>query len=131
MTLRQAEELGKEWLRDLGNFVPSAIETSETEPADGDPDHGDSLDTDESAPESIRDCFVDDDWDAQGFKNPTEAIQWLTSEPRKLGRVLSAGLAENACEMTLELLGAEPCKVQVTVVVEDGYAKCRRLALQQ
>jgi hypothetical protein len=131
MTLREAEDLGKEWLRDLGHFIPSAIEAPATRPAEGAPEDGDDSDTVERAPESIRDRFVDDGWDAQGFKNPTEAMVWLKAEPRKLGRVLSAELVDGACEMTVELPGAKPCKVQATVVMEDGYAKCKRLVLQQ
>ena len=130
LTLRQAEELGQVWLQDLSLFIPWD-EEKKTGPEEDDGEGPEDSDSEAGAPGSIRDCFVDDGWDPQGFKNPTEAIEWLTGEPRKLGKVLSADQVEGGCEMSLELLGARPCTVQVRVVTEDEYPKCARLVMQQ
>lgn len=80
--------------------------------------------------QTLRDCFVNDGWNAEGFKNPTEAVTWLQEEPRAISRVTSISLLEGGkgAEVKLDLRGREGLtSVVAHVVDEEGTAKCNYL----
>lgn len=75
-------------------------------------------------PQTLRDCFVDDDWDPTGFKNPTEAIAWLTEKTRPLTKVMSIELVEGSAEVTFEMLDKEPVTVVARVKLVEDSPRC-------
>jgi len=78
-------------------------------------------------PQTLRDCFVDDDWDPTGFKNPTEAIAWLVERPRPLTKVKSIELVEGSAEVTFEMMDQKPVSVLARVKLVDNSPKCSLL----
>lgn len=78
-------------------------------------------------PQTLRDCFVDDDWDPTGFKNPTEAIAWLVERPRPLTKVKSIELVEGSAEVTFEMMDRKPVSVLARVKLVDDSPKCSLL----
>lgn len=75
-------------------------------------------------PQTLRDCFVDDGWDPTGFKNPTEAIAWLTEKARPLTKVMSIELVEDSAEVTFEMLDKEPVTVVARVKLVEDSPRC-------
>ena len=128
LTLRHAEHMAWAWLLNIQEFLdpppPSAAGADETEAADDE-------DADETEPrlkpDTLRDCFVDDGWQAEGFKNPTEAIAWLTERRRPLLRVLSIDLAGDSAELAFELKAQPSVKLVAWVVMAEGLPKCKGL----
>jgi len=74
---------------------------------------------------------VDDGWLPEGFKNPTEAIAWLTASRRTVGKVQSIDLAEGGAQITFELGGGQPAVLTALVVRERSVPKCKRLTPAQ
>jgi hypothetical protein len=144
LTLRGAEDLSQAWLQNLGGFLnpsaqpsPHPREVSNAETPEGAVTAGEAENEEDaeqpapSKPRCLRDCFVDDGWSPEGFKNPTEAIAWLTATPRTLGRVLSIDLVEGGAEITFELKGNPPAVLTAFVVREGSLPKCKRLQQAQ
>jgi hypothetical protein len=121
LTLREAEGLADSWLEAVGDHcAPAHKAPAATENA-----------ADEKKPKTtLRDCFVDDGWSPEGFKNPTEAISWLEAQHAAVGRVTSINVLEkgDGAEVSFELHGAKGSTPLVARVVdEEGVAKCNRL----
>lgn len=129
LTLRHAEQMAWAWLLDIEQFLdpPPGREAGADETKDADDEAAAEYET-RPGPETLRDCFVDDGWEAEGFRNPTEAIAWLTERRRPLGRVLSIDLADdNVAEVVFELQGQPTVRLTAWVVMADGLPRCRGL----
>lgn len=141
LNLRGAEDLSLAWLHNLEGFLASpAARAQETRNAeapggtvgDGEAQNEETADEpDPNKPRCLRDCFVDDGWLPEGFRNPTAAIAWLTTVPRTLGQVQSIDLAEGGAQVTFELKGNPPTVLTALIVREGSLPKCKRLQQAQ
>jgi hypothetical protein len=129
LTLRGAEDMARSWLAYAGDVLvpPPPPPKPAKEKGKHKNDEDEEEETEPQWPTSLRDCFVDDGWDPQGFKNPTEAVTWLTAGKRRPGKVLSIELNGEGAQMTFELLTPKPVRADANVVMEDGWPKCRSL----
>lgn len=144
LNLRRAENLSLTWLHNLDGFLnpppappPKPKEVENAEGPDGAVDEDEAENEEDSEqpaptkPQCLRDCFVDDGWSPEGFKNPTEAIGWLTATRRTLGKVESIDLVEDGAQITFELKGTPPAKLTALIVRENSIPKCKRLQQAQ
>ena len=128
MTLREAEAIGQLWLDDLQSLLDPAGPRTEPGECRQPEDHPETeTEQAEGCPKTLRDCFVDDEWQPEGFPNPVAAINWLTAHPRKVGEMTSAELVEGATQIQFQLSGDKTSLMQARIVVEHGAAKCQSL----
>lgn len=119
MTLRSAEEMAHTWLRNMQQMLDSRAT------ADA---RGATAKSGQSAwPSCLRDCFVDDGWVPEGFKNPTEAIAWLTRGRVQIGKVTSIDLKERGAQVVFEVSGTQRATLVAWVVSEGPGPKCKQL----
>lgn len=128
LTLRHAEHMAWAWLLNMQEFLDPP---TPSEAGDDGTDAAQDEDVDETdarlKPDTLRDCFVDDGWEPHGFKNPTEAIAWLTQRRRPLARVLSIDLTDDSAELAFELKDQPPVTLVAWIVMADGLPRCRGL----
>ena len=122
-TLREAEELAKDWLISLGEILtPVKPEPKKTD------DKSAKKKTVKKVKENrktLRDCFVDDGWDPQGFKNPTEVVVWLSEDTWRVGKVLSIERVESGAMIIFELEGKKTVQVEASITLENEDPKCK------
>ena len=128
LTLREAEQIGQLWLDDLRPLLappstPVAQGAGEHDDAQADAHEDDPG----SAPEGLRDCFVDDGWKPDGFPNPTAAIDWLTGTHWTVGKITSAELVDGGTELVFSLSAKQNVSVSARIVVEGAAPKCQSL----
>lgn len=137
LNLRRAEDMSTAWLHSLEGFLnpaPTPQETQNAEAPEGAVEGEEAQNEEESEgepdptePHCLRDCFVDDGWLPEGFKNPTEAIAWLTASQRVFGKVQSIDLVEGGAQIIFELRGDPPAVMTALIVRERSVPKCKRL----
>lgn len=127
LTLREAEDLAHAWLQYTEETLSREMRAADVSGAECDPDDY-GMDADAWGPETLRDCFVDDGWDAAGFKNPTEVINWLTESKRSFGRVKSIDLSDEGSIVIFEMIQDDATlTLTARIVVENELPKCVRL----
>ena len=129
-TLRDAEELAQDWLASLGKLLaPVKPDLKKPDGKSASKKQADEEDEEESSewPATLRDCFVDDGWDPQGFKNPTEAVVWLGEDKYRVGKVRSIERVEGGAVIIFELTGKKKIQVEACIVLENDYPKCKWL----
>lgn len=133
LTLREAEDQAQIWLETVQKALhppaPKADESANAEDLEAE-DDTENAEGEEEEPVCLRDCFVDDDWDPAGFKNPTEAMVWLTARANKTVKVTSVDLADKGALLTFEM-GAPPIVLTAHLIVVDGLPHCQSLKEEQ
>ncbi|MCE5219255.1 hypothetical protein LLH03_19740 [bacterium] len=133
MTLREAEDQAQIWLETVQKALhppaPKADESANAEDVEAE-DDTENAEGEEEEPVCLRDCFVDDDWDPAGFKNPTEAMVWLTANANSSMKATSVDLAEEGASLTFEM-GTRPIVLTARLVVVDGLPHCQSLKEEQ
>ncbi len=128
LTLREAEDWAYEWLCSIEHFLDTRLSEEADEEDEEDQDTADAYGAEDwYGPETLRDCFVDDNWQPVGFKNPTQAINWLTTASRSVGKVQSIDLVDGVSQVVFVLEGKGNPTVSATITLEDGFAKCSAL----
>lgn len=140
-SLREAEDLGRLWVADLMGLLdpkpppppkvvkgrdgkPRKAKRPKSPPRSPNPEIAALV-----APKTLRDCFVSDGWSPDGFKNPTEAICWLTGRKLRLVRIASIERNDKGAEVTVELTDGKPQTLVAQVTTESGAARCLSLTL--
>lgn len=133
LTLREAEDHSQVWLEMVQEALhppaPKADESANAENREAE-DDTENAEGEEEEPVCLRDCFVDDGWDPAGFKNPTEAMVWLTARANKTVKVTSVDLADKGALLTFEM-GAPPIVLTAHLIVVEGLPHCQSLKEEQ
>ncbi len=133
LTLREAEDHSQVWLEMVQEALhppaPKADESANAENREAE-DDTENAEGEEEEPVCLRDCFVDDGWDPAGFRNPTEAMVWLTARANKTVKVTSVDLADKGALLTFEM-GAPPIVLTAHLIVVDGLPHCQSLKEEQ